>query len=119
MSALLLRVVANFIAVIIAASVLTGYVGYGSLAGVVVFAVVLALLNTFVKPLLQVLTFPLGCLTLGLFVLVINAFLFWLAAQVSGGQAVQVSGAGSGAVGAFLGALIVSLVSIGVARWTR
>ena len=115
MSALLLRVVANFIAVIIAASVLPGYVGYGSLAGVVVFAVVLALLNTFVRPLLKVLTFPLGCLTLGLFVLVINAFLFWLAAQVSGGQAVQVSGA----AGAFLGALVVSLVSIMAARWTR
>ena len=111
---MLVRGIASFIAVIVAAKLLPAYVGYETVAGVVVFAAILAVLNTFVKPVLSLVTAPIGCLTLGLFVLVINAFLFWLAAQLSGGQAVWVNGAW----GPFLGGLVVSLVSMAVARLT-
>ena len=47
-------------------------------------ALILALINTIVKPLLSFLAFPLTCLTLGLFQLVINTLMLLLAGWVSG-----------------------------------
>jgi putative membrane protein len=44
-------------------------------------AIVLGLINTFLGPLVRLMALPLTCLTLGLFGLVVNAFLFWLAGQ--------------------------------------
>ena len=45
-------------------------------------AAVLALVNTLVKPVLVILTIPITVLTLGLFLLVINAFLFWFVSKI-------------------------------------
>jgi len=47
----------------------------------IVFAVVLAILNTFIKPILVVLTLPVTIVTLGLFLFVINAILVLLASK--------------------------------------
>lgn len=47
-------------------------------------ALILALLNTIVKPILEFLTFPITCVTLGLFQLVINTLMLLLASWVSG-----------------------------------
>ncbi|MCI0619753.1 phage holin family protein [Candidatus Wolfebacteria bacterium] len=66
-------------------------------------ALVLGLLNLIVKPILVVLTLPINILTLGLFLWVINGFLFWLAAKFIEGFSV------SGFWTAVLGALIVSV----------
>jgi putative membrane protein len=74
-------------------------------------AIILGLVNAFVKPLLTFMSCPLIILTLGLFVLVINGITLWLAAAI----AVQVFHVGfyvDGFVPAFLGALIVSIVSV-------
>lgn len=68
-------------------------------------ALVLALVNTLIRPVLVLLTLPVTFLTLGLFILVINGLMFWLVANVIGGF--QVAGFWS-AVG---GALIYSLIS--------
>ncbi len=68
-------------------------------------AVVLGLLNIFVRPVLILLTFPITLLTVGLFILVINASLFWFAASFIDGFTV------SGFWPAFFGAVIVSTVS--------
>jgi putative membrane protein len=76
-----------------------------------VMAIILGLVNAFVKPLLTFMSCPLIILTLGLFVLVINGVTLWLAAAI----AVQVFHVGfyvDGFVPAFLGALIVSIVSV-------
>jgi putative membrane protein len=70
-----------------------------------VAAVALGILNAVVRPILVVLTLPLSIVTLGLFLLVINGFLFWFVAQYVDGF--QVSGFWS----ALFGALIVSVVS--------
>jgi len=72
---------------------------------VFVAAVVLGLLNAFLRPVLIFLTLPVTVLTLGLFTLFINAFLFSLAAKLVSGF--HVEGFGK----AFLGAFIFSLVS--------
>ncbi len=66
-------------------------------------ALVLGLLNTIVRPLLVMLTLPVTLLTLGLFLFVINALMFWAAAGVIDGFAVK------GFVAALIGSLIYSL----------
>jgi putative membrane protein len=68
-------------------------------------AAVLALINTIVRPILILLTLPITIVTLGLFMLVINALCFWFVASFVEGFAV--TGFGS----AFLGALVYSIVS--------
>jgi putative membrane protein len=74
-------------------------------------AVILGLVNAVVRPLLTLLSCPLILLTLGLFVLVINGLALWFAAKL----AVNLFGVEfyvDGFWSAFLGALIVSLVSV-------
>lgn len=56
------------------------------------FAVILALINALIRPVLILLTLPITILTLGLFTLVINMFTFWLAAEVSYGVSVTLLG---------------------------
>ena len=75
-----------------------------------VMAVVLGLINAIIRPILKF--FSCGCivLTLGLFILVINAFTLWLSSWI----AVNVLNVGfivDGLWAAFLGALVVSIVS--------
>jgi len=70
-----------------------------------VAAVVLGLLNLFVRPILVILTFPITIVTLGLFMFVINASLFWFAATFIDGFAVATF------LHALLGSLIVSVAS--------
>jgi len=70
-----------------------------------VFAVILGVLNALVRPILLLLTCLINLLTLGLFVLVVNAAVFGLAASLTGG--VQVGGF----LGALFGSLVVSLCS--------
>lgn len=54
----------------------------------IIVAVVLALLNTFLKPILVFLTFPITVITLGLFYLVINVIIIYLAARLVDGFSV-------------------------------
>lgn len=76
--------------------------GFGS---ALIVALVLGLLNTLIRPILLVLTLPINVLTLGLFTLVINGLMFWLAARLVGGFEV------AGFWWAVIGALVYSLVS--------
>lgn len=69
-------------------------------------AIVLGLLNGIIRPILLILTFPITVVTLGLFVFVINASLFWFAATFIDGFAVATFWH------ALLGSLIVSAVSM-------
>lgn len=83
------------------------YVTYDDEVSVLVFAAVLGVLSAFVKPVLQVLTLPLTCLTFGLFALVLNALLFGLAAAVTPGVEVTIGGAVIGAIMASVASGIV------------
>lgn len=71
-------------------------------------ALVLALLNVVVKPILVIFTLPFVIFTFGLGILLINAVLLFLAGQLVPGFVVPGFGA------AFLGALIISLITMGV-----
>jgi putative membrane protein len=70
-----------------------------------VAALVIGLVNAFVRPLILLLTLPVNILTLGLFTLVINGLMFWLASSIVKGFEVADFKA------AFLGALVYWLVS--------
>ena len=73
----------------------------------VMAAIVMGLLNNFVKPLLVIISMPITFMTLGIFYLVINGFILELTAKIVGsGFAFQSFGA------AFLVALIVSIVNL-------
>lgn len=50
---------------------------------------VFSLLNSFVRPLLILITLPISILTIGLFIFIINGFLFWLTAKVVVGFSVS------------------------------
>lgn len=69
-------------------------------------AFVIGLLNTVVRPILVVLTLPVTVVTLGLFLFVINALMFWAAAGVLDGFHVR------GFVPALIGSLIYSLIGL-------
>jgi len=71
-----------------------------------VVAVVLALVNTLIKPLLILFTLPINILTLGLFTLVINGLLFWLVSAIVKGFYI------TNFTAAFFAALIYSLISL-------
>ena len=71
-------------------------------------AIAIALVNIVIKPILVFLTLPINILTLGIFILVINALLFMFVAYLVPG--VEVDGFWS----AFLGALLLSLLSIAI-----
>ena len=69
-------------------------------------AFVIGLLNTVVRPILVLLTFPVTVVTLGLFLFVINALMFWAAAGVLDGFHVR------DFVAALIGSLIYSLLGM-------
>jgi putative membrane protein len=76
-----------------------------SVGAALIGALILGLINTLIRPVLVLLTLPVTVLTLGLFILVINALLFWLAAQLVGGFHV------AGFWSAFGGAILYSIIS--------
>lgn len=75
---------------------------------------VIGLLNAFLRPILIFLTLPVNILTLGLFTLVINGFLFYLAAQLVKGF--TVTGFGSALVAAILFSIISFILNIFIGR---
>lgn len=81
-----------------------------SLITALVAALVLGFLNTLIRPILLLLTLPITLLTLGLFALVINGLMFWLAAEFIQGFSVTSFGS------AFLAALLFSIVTT-IANW--
>lgn len=75
---LILRLLLNAVAVFALANILTG-VDVDDYVSAIIVALVLSVLNLFVKPLLVIFTLPVTILTLGLFLLVINGLIIMLA----------------------------------------
>jgi putative membrane protein len=105
MKNLLVRWIVNSTALLVVVHLVSG-VEFDNWPTVFVAALVLGLLNAFLRPVLLILTFPVTVLTLGLFTLVINAFLFYLAAHLVRGFHV------AGFWQAFVASLVFSIVSV-------
>ena len=79
----------------------------------IIFTIVLALLNAFVKPIITILTLPLTIITLGLFLLVINVIIILLAGKFVSGIKID------GFLWAFIFGLLLSIVSAIVHKLER
>ena len=77
-------------------------------------ALVLGLLNTLVRPLLVLLTLPVTLLTLGLFLFVINALMFWAAASILDGF--NVTGFGAALIGSLIYSLAGVVIDVAIER---
>ena len=106
---LLARWIVNAAALLLVAYLYPG-VQVESFLSAALAALVLGLVNAFVRPLLIILTLPVTLLTLGLFLFVINALLFWFVAEIVHGFSVSGFGA------ALLGSLLYSLITL-VTSW--
>ena len=106
---LILIWICNALALLAVAYLLPG-VRVEGLESALIAALVLGLINTLLRPLLILLTLPVTVLTLGLFILVINGLLFWLAGSVLRGF--EVSGFWVGVMGALLYSVLSSLFSL-------
>ncbi|MFD1616498.1 phage holin family protein [Gelatiniphilus marinus] len=85
---LLIKLLLNAVAVFILAHLLSG-VHVNGYVGALIVAVVLSILNVIVKPILVIFTLPATILTLGLFLLVINAIIILLADKLVNGFSVD------------------------------
>src|SRR3989339_937049 len=68
--------------VLILVSLLTPGVSFESFWSALITSIVLGLINAIIRPIMIILTLPINILTLGLFTLVINALMFWLASAI-------------------------------------
>lgn len=104
MGALLIRWLSNTVALFVVIFLVSG-VTAESWQSVFVAALTIGLLNSFLRPIIIFLTLPVNILTLGLFTLVINGFMFYVAASLVKGF--HVAGFGS----AVLAGLLFSVIS--------
>ena len=84
--------------------------GDSAWVGIAIFALILSLVNISVKPLMQLLSLPITLLTLGIFYLIMNTAMLYLAAWLANGLfgiGFWISGFGS----AFLASIVISIVS--------
>ena len=100
----LVRVLLNTIAIVLAGLIVPGIAVDGLLPALGAGAA-LGLVNALIRPILLILTLPITLITLGLFILVLNALCFWLVSTFVSGFHV------AGFWSALGGALLVSVVS--------
>ena len=110
MTKFILRWIINAVALFLAVYLVPGVNLQGGVISLIWLALIFGLINAFLRPLLKLLTCPLIFLTLGLFTLLINTFLFWLTGQV--GQYFGVGFTIENFWAALLGGIVVTVVSV-------
>jgi putative membrane protein len=100
----LIRWLVTTIAVMAASSVIRG-IRYDSMESLIAAALLLGILNAFLRPILLILSVPLILLTLGLFILIINGLMLFFVPGIVNGFHVDSFGS------AFWGAIVISVVS--------
>ena len=109
----LLQIVLNGVAVLIAAYLVPGITYTGGLLYLLLVGLVFGLINLLVKPIVTLLSLPLIVVTLGLFYLVINGLMLYLAAELLQGLDVQ------GCMPAIMGGLVIALFNWAVRAFTK
>lgn len=112
MTKFILRLCINAIALYLAALLLPGIALNGEPVSILWLALIFGLVNALLRPLISILTCPLIILTLGLFTLVINTVLFWLTSVIGQSLGIMLSISDPIWWNAFLGGLVVSVVSV-------
>ncbi|HEX2626185.1 MAG TPA: phage holin family protein [Candidatus Limnocylindrales bacterium] len=129
MGNLIVKVIINAIAVVVAVIVAKQWISFPAVDGlmklqgdwwqVLVVALILALINSYLKPILKALSFPITLLTMGLFAFILNAALLLLVAFIADMVKIDFTIGGfppdftlNTVIGAIVGSIIISLVSI-------
>ena len=113
MTKFILRWAINAIALYLTILILPGRIDLQSgLISIIWLALIFGLVNALFRPLIQFLTCPLIMLTLGLFTLIINTFLFWLTSVIGQSFGLELIISDPVWWNAFLGGLVVSIVSV-------
>ncbi len=102
----LLQIVLNGVGVYVASQLIPGIHYTGSWAYLLIVGLVMGIINLLVKPIVTLFSFPLIVLSLGLFFLVINGFMLWLAARLMP-QHLHVNGC----MPAILGGLVIAILN--------
>ena len=105
---MLLKMILTTLAILLVTNVYSG-IQVDSVTTAVIAAVVLALINTIVRPVIVLLTLPISMLTLGLFLLVINACMLSLAAWLVNGF--DVGGFWDALIASFIISVVVALLN--------
>jgi len=81
-SKLFFQIIAGILGLFIAVKIIPGIEFTGPIQTILITGTALGLVNFFVKPVIKLITFPIRILTFGLFSLVINMVLIWLAVDI-------------------------------------
>lgn len=81
---ILVGLLANIAALYLAHLWVADFAVIGGWKAYLIAGIVLGILNLIIKPILKIITYPLIVISLGLFLIVINALILWLAAQFTG-----------------------------------
>jgi putative membrane protein len=126
---LLVKILVNAVAVVVAVIVAKDWIKFpavddlmkvrGDWWQVLVVALILALINSYLKPILKMLSFPITLLTMGLFAFILNAALLLLVAFIAGLVKIDFTIGGfppdftlNTIIGAVIGSIVISIVSI-------
>ncbi|MCF2489990.1 phage holin family protein [Dyadobacter sp. CY347] len=101
---LIIRLLISTLAILLAANLIPGVVVASTTTAIIV-AIVLGILNTFLKPVLQILALPITIMTLGLFYFVVNVFIIYIATYLVSGFSID------GFIPALLFGFVVSIIS--------
>lgn len=112
MKSFLLHLVLTALAILVVASIVGG-VHVSGFGAALIGALILGVVNAVVRPVMILLTLPLTIVTLGLFLFVLNAFMFWLVAALVPGF--YISGFGA----ALLGSLLLTVLNMLIDRLAR
>lgn len=106
---LILRWILLALALLAVAAIVPGITitGFGT---ALIVALVIGLINIFIRPIVEILTLPINILTLGLFTFIINALLLWLTAAIVNGFDI------AGFFAALLGSILLSIFSLIINR---
>lgn len=108
---MLIRFLSVVLGLFVAAEIVPG-IALGGLGDALIVAILLALLNVLVRPILVLLTLPITILTLGLFIFILNALLFLFVGGLVPGLEIDSFGS------AFIGSIVVSIISWFVQKLT-
>lgn len=98
------QLIINTLALLITAYLVPGF-HVDNLSAAIVAAIVIGIINTFIKPVLQIISLPITILSLGIFALILNVLLLMLAAAITPGFEID------GFLVALFGSFVLSLIS--------
>ena len=107
MTEIIIHILITSVLLLIVAKIVSG-IEISNWGSAIITAIVLGIINAVIKPVLIILTIPITVITLGLFLLVINALMLWMAGSLVSGVRIR------GFWYALLGSIVLSILNTAV-----